>query len=105
MPTFALTLQRTYYKMGFFNVGVTYDRHVRRTEGPVRIRLGHDGPEIEGRVDRHANQNGTARVMGGVQLKRWFQANFDRCGRQAGRSRFMTITSRKTRRMSIFFLR
>jgi len=77
MPTFALTLQRTYYKMGFFNVGVTYDRHVRRTEGPVRIRLGHDGPEIEGRVDRQANQNGTARVMGGASLKRWFQANFE----------------------------
>ena len=76
MPTFRLTLQKTYYKMGFFNVGVTHNRHIRRTEEPVRIRLGQDGPEIEGRVDRHANQNGTARVMGGAQLKRWFQANF-----------------------------
>jgi hypothetical protein len=76
MPTFRLKLQKTYYKMGFFNVGVTHDRHVRRTEGPVRIRLGQNGPEIEGRVDRHANQNGTARVMGGAQLRRWFQANF-----------------------------
>jgi len=27
-------------------------------------------------VDRHANQNGTARVMDGAQLKRSFQANF-----------------------------
>ena len=76
MPTFPLTLQKTYHKMGFFNVGVTWDRYVRKTEGPVRIRLGHDGPEIEGRVDRHANQNGSARVMGGASLKRWFQANF-----------------------------
>jgi hypothetical protein len=76
MPVFRLTLQRTYHKMGFFNVGIKHDRYVRSTEGPVRIRLGQDGPEIEGRVDRHANQNGTARVMGGAQLKRWFQANF-----------------------------
>lgn len=76
MPTFKLTLQKTYYKMGFFNVGVTHNRFVRKTEGPVRIRLGHDGPEIVGRVDRSANQNGTARVMGGAPLKRWLQANF-----------------------------
>ena len=47
----------------------------RKTEGPITIRLGLGGAEIEGRVDRHAKQNGTARVMGGVLLKRWFQAN------------------------------
>ena len=77
MPTFDLTLQQTYYKMGFFNLGVTYDRHVRKTEGPVRLRLGRDGEEIDARVDRHANQNGTARVMGGALLKKWLQANFN----------------------------
>jgi hypothetical protein len=64
MPTFNLTLQKTYFKMGFFNVGVSYDRHVRKTEGPVRLRLGRDGKEVEARVDRHANQNGTPRIMG-----------------------------------------
>ena len=76
MATFDLTLQQTYYKMGFFNIGVGYDRYVRQTEGPVRLRLGRDGAEIEARVDRHANQNGTPRIMGGAQLKRWLQANF-----------------------------
>ena len=76
MATFNLILQQTYFKMGFFNVGVGYDRYVRHTEGPVRLRLGRDGSEVEGRVDRHANQNGTPRIMGGVPLKRWFQANF-----------------------------
>ena len=76
MATFDLTLQQTYYKMGFFNIGVGYDRYVRQTEGPVRLRLGRDGAEIAARVDRHANQNGTPRIMGGVQLKRWLQANF-----------------------------
>jgi hypothetical protein len=76
MPIFDLTLQQTYFKMGFFNVVVGYDRYVRKTKGPVRLRLGRDGEEIDGRVDRHANQNGTARVMGGAPLKRWFQGNF-----------------------------
>jgi hypothetical protein len=76
MTALNLTLQKTYFKMGFFNVGVSHDRYVRRTEGPVRIRLGREGEVVEGRVDRHANRNGTARVMGGVPVKRWFQANF-----------------------------
>jgi hypothetical protein len=76
MPTFDLTLQKTYFKMGFFNVGVGYDRHVRKTEGPVRLRLGRGGQEVEARVDRHANRNGTPRIMGGVPLRDWFQANF-----------------------------
>jgi hypothetical protein len=62
--------------MGFFNVGVGYDRHVRKTEGPVRLRLGRGGQEVEARVDRHANRNGTPRIMGGVPLRDWFQANF-----------------------------
>ena len=33
MATFNLTLQQTYFKMGFFNVGVGYDRYVRQMEG------------------------------------------------------------------------
>ncbi len=80
MPTFDLTLQKTYFKMGFFNVGVGCDRHVRKTEGPVRLRLGRDGREVAARVDRHATQNGTPRIMGGVPLRDWFQANFKPMG-------------------------
>jgi hypothetical protein len=74
MAVLKLTLQRTYHKMGFFNVPVSHDKYVRPTEGQVRIRLGRDGEEIEGRVDRHANRNGTARVLGGSRLKGWFQS-------------------------------
>lgn len=77
MPIFNLTLQQTYFKTGFFNVGVGYDRYVRNTDGPVRLRLGRDGSEIEGTINRRANNNGTARVMGGVALRNWFQSNFE----------------------------
>lgn len=76
MAIYRLTLHKTYYDKGFFNVGVGYDRYVRRTSGPVRLRLGRDGSEIPGKVDRNANRNGTPRVFGGVALSRWFQANF-----------------------------
>jgi hypothetical protein len=76
MPVFHLKLQQTYYAKGFFNVLVDYDRFVRRTEGPLRLRLGTAGIEIEGTLSRHANKNGTARIFGGVPLREWFQRNF-----------------------------
>jgi hypothetical protein len=76
-PVFPLKLQLTYYRNGFFNVTVDYDRYVRTQEGPIRIKLGSDGQEIEGSISRHANINGTARIFGGARLRDWFQANFE----------------------------
>jgi len=77
MAVFVLTLQQTYYDHGFFNVTVDYDGYVRDREGPVHLVLGEEGEQtIEGRIDRHANQNGTARIHGGPRLRAWFQANF-----------------------------
>ena len=61
-PTFPLKLEKTYYAQGFFNVKVDYDRYVGR-EGDVELVLG--ASTITARIDRTANQNGTARVMGG----------------------------------------
>ena len=77
MVTFILTLQPTYYKQGFFNVVVDYDRYVRAKEGPIRLRLGRAGTEIEGKINRRVNPNGTARIHGGAKLRDWFQVNFE----------------------------
>lgn len=76
MATFPLKLHPTYFNQGFFNVVVEYDRYVRRTEGPVRLRLGRNGAEVQATIDRHTNRNGTARIMGRVPLREWFQRNF-----------------------------
>ena len=76
MPIFNLKLQPTYFKQGFFNVVVDYDRYVRTSDGPVRIRLGRNGGEIEGVVNRKVNNNGTPRILGGPPLREWFQRNF-----------------------------
>jgi hypothetical protein len=74
---FELTLHPTYFNHGFFNVTVDYDRYVRDQEGSVRLRLGRDGIEIEGKVNRQANRNGTPRIYGGPPLRDWFQQNFN----------------------------
>jgi hypothetical protein len=76
VPIFELTLQPTYYKKGFFNVTTDFDRFVRSEEGPVRLKLGMNGQEIQGTIDRKANQNGTARINGRSMLRDWFQRNF-----------------------------
>ncbi len=75
MVIFPLTVHRTYYEKGFFNVTVEYDRAVRRAEGPVAIIVGSREPRIEGRIDRSANNNHTARIMGGTALRDWFRSN------------------------------
>ena len=71
-----LTLHKTYYNQGFFNALIGNDQYVRKDEGPVTLVLGKSGREIEGNVNRSANMNGTARIMGRTHLKQWFQENY-----------------------------
>ena len=77
MPIFNLKLQQTYFKQGFFNVVVDYDRYVRKAEGPVRLQLGRNGTVIDGNINRSVNNDGAARILGGVPLRHWFQTNFE----------------------------
>ena len=67
MTVFNLKLQETYFKQGFFNVIVDFDRFVRAEEGPIWLRLGRNGREIQASINRHANNNGTARIIGGAE--------------------------------------
>jgi hypothetical protein len=77
MPIFKLKLEKSYFNKGFFNVRRDYDQYVRHAEGPVRLRLGSNGVEVEANLSRHANGNGTPRIFGGVPLRNWFQQHFD----------------------------
>ena len=70
-PVFPLRLEKTYYEKGFFNVKREFDHNVGE-EGPVTLSL-RGGYTMEARVDRRAQQNGTARIMGGAVLRDWFQ--------------------------------
>ena len=75
-PVFQLTLYRTYYTQGFFNIPQDFDRYVRSDEGAVTLELGSRRQEIEAEANRSANKNGTARIMGRTLLRRWFQAEY-----------------------------
>ncbi len=42
---------------------------------PVILRLEDDG-RYWCKINRSANQNGTARIIGGIRLRDWFQSRF-----------------------------
>ena len=73
--TFKLTLHETYYKMGFFNITVDYDKYIGEDQSSIELHLENTGSIIQGHINRTANNNGTARIMGGKDLKNWFHEN------------------------------
>jgi hypothetical protein len=80
-PSFVLTLHKTYYNMGFFNVSVDYDRYLGNDLENIDIYCGSQPTLVVGYINRSANRNNTPRIMGGADLKRWFQQNSEVNGR------------------------
>ena len=76
LPIYQLKLWTTYYNQGFFNVPVAFDQFVRPDEGPVTLALDGVG-EVQAQVNRSANNNGTARIMGRPALRDWFQSRYE----------------------------
>ena len=76
-PVYKLTLHKTYYDKGFFNLGVDVDNYIQADNGTVHILLGNSKKEIIGRLNRDANLNSTPRIYGGNELKHWIQNNFN----------------------------
>jgi len=75
-PVYTLTLHPSYYEKGFFNLGVDVERFVRGDDGPITLLLGDARRQLDGRVSRKANTNGTPRIHGGTALRDWFFGNF-----------------------------
>lgn len=75
-PIYNLTLHKTYYDKGFFNLGVSVDKYVRSSSGPITITLGKSKRTLIAHVNRNANSNGTPRIMGGTELRDWIQKNY-----------------------------
>ena len=76
-PSYKLTLHKTYYDMGFFNLGVSVDRFVRGDSGQAKLVLGDSARTLDVTVNRNANQNGTPRIVGGAELRTWMQKSFE----------------------------
>jgi len=75
-PSYKLILHKSYYDKGFFNLGVGVERYVRSTSGPAILVVDRTGKEFSVNVDRGVNLNGSPRIMGGVELRNYFQQHF-----------------------------
>jgi hypothetical protein len=73
--TFSFVLQPTYYRTGFFNVGVSSQKFFGADGETIELFLGSSQHPILGTINRRANPNGTPRIMGGAGLRDWFNAN------------------------------
>jgi len=71
-----IDLGKTYYRQGFFNVPVEYDGLLGSDGEAIEIHI-EGMPPIIGTINRTAQRNGTARVMGRTALRTWFQATFN----------------------------
>lgn len=72
--TFSFVLRPTYYRMGFFNVGVSSQRFIGADGETIELFLGNSQQPILGSINRKANLNGTPRIMVGAGLRDWFHS-------------------------------
>lgn len=72
--TFSFVLQPTYYRTGFFNVGVSSQKFLGADGETIELFLGKSATPVLGTINRRANTNGTPRIMGGTALRDWFNS-------------------------------
>jgi hypothetical protein len=75
VASFSFTLQPTYYRTGFFNVAIEFQKFLGADGETIELFLGNGEQPILGSINRRANKNGTPRIMCGVGLRDWFNSN------------------------------
>jgi hypothetical protein len=71
-PTFLITVGKTYYRRGFFNVPVAFARYFGQHGAAIYIQV-KDRPLFQGHINRTVNKSDAPRVMGGTTLRDWLQ--------------------------------
>lgn len=75
--TFAIKLGQTYYQQGFINPGVEASKHIGKHGEPIIVYLGGRSDSVNSFINRTANLNGSARLVGNNRrIAEWFQRNF-----------------------------
>lgn len=72
-----LVLQPTYYHSGFFNVHAAHARLLGADGEAVTLHVPGRSQPIRGTIDRTTDETGTPRIVGGTELRDWFQSVAD----------------------------
>lgn len=73
---FQFNMTNTYWNRGFFNVSVSNGDRFGEDGQIITITDSQNTIKITAIINRTANTNHTPRIMGGVELKRYFQQHF-----------------------------
>jgi len=80
-PSFILTVEKTYYNSGFFNISVNYEKYFGSNDEDIEILCENNPKPIIGKINRTANKNETPRIMGSKNLKKWFKEHSQPMGK------------------------
>jgi len=75
-PKIGIKLGEAYYNQGFFNITRKYDKHIGKDGDLIDICFFDTDVILNAKINRTANANCTARIMGGKILKNWIQSRF-----------------------------
>ncbi|EPN1929033.1 GIY-YIG nuclease family protein, partial [Cronobacter dublinensis] len=73
---FTFNMTDTYWRRGFFNVPVVSTQKFGKDGENIKIVLRDGMSSITAMINRTANQSGSPRIMGGVELRQYFQINY-----------------------------
>lgn len=73
---FTFNMTDTYWRRGFFNVPVVSSQNFGRDGDNITIVLRDGVSSITAMINRTANPSGSPRIMGGVELRQYFQLNY-----------------------------
>lgn len=73
---FTFNMTDTYWRRGFFNVPVVSSQDFGKDGENIKILLRDGVSSMTGMINRTANQSGSPRIMGGVELRQYFQLNY-----------------------------
>lgn len=73
---FTFNMTDTYWRRGFFNVPVGSSQNFGKDGESIKIVLRDGLSSITAMINRTANQSGSPRIMGGVELRQYFQLNY-----------------------------
>ena len=74
-PSFPVAIGKTYFRQGFFNVPMDFERYFAGDGSIVFITLPGRPQPTEAKISRRANRTDAPRVMGGARVRDWLQQN------------------------------
>lgn len=77
---FHVVIGATYWRQGFFNVPAASQASIGADGEKIEVYLSDALLPVLGTINRRCTGNGTPRIMGGVPLRDWFQANLRESG-------------------------